>query len=1221
MKRIYLSARVIALVSVVILSFNGCDPDPNDDTNKTKDAEVLNISNLEGLTEIGDRVLTMESSFDGEIYLEYSTVNYFNSNRLTPDNFYTLAKEKNGKKVAYLPTKKSIQTFAEDRCKDTNTLPSICILNEYGDIDNLLKASHAHIFKDNEIVYYRWLYKTGSSYKVGDTHKAIIPRTLVFANVGDSFGSGEGAGAMVNIFRYDFSSPDSEYNFGIWNMPIVSNVPTADLNISRLGWYSDHDNNGQECHRAYASGQARILRAIRDKYPHYAYDYINVACSGATLKNVFDKAQKGKQLEPQLELVVKEMKQKKYSTLDGLILSGGGNDVGFSDMLVQYLGLTIKTSTLFGLIEGESHLLPREFSYTQPYGPLKWNWETHSIDKSEWKTFSEHIVSLKEIFQNTSEFIDLNNSLNTNMIFVSEYPNLLNKCNNGYSETMKLTSFYDDDSWYESAGEFLFDIFAQNPTIELDISKKEASDISTHIAPLATSGKGLNHTLKALTIEADSNVDKKWIYANNIASNHKQGLCEPLKDFEGTVHAFRNYNTFWDGYLLGGRKLNKADIANAFHPNVYGHKKIYFENLKKSIFNILNGNYLKKTYERENAHKNPDLILDEKETKIREIVTTKPFSEFNKIEVNTTIKNIGIREASDHWIQYNLYNKDKEITLAKEKITGGLSGRDIDDIRASPLRHQNGIYTIPENNIFNFSKFSQYEPNKSYEGNEERNAKVLSWNFPREFTVKLKVDANREISELNENNNILNSKEIILIKPLVSKEDIEATFTDLASSCSQFINVTRFRLDTPIDEATFTHETNTYSKCIRQFFKLESAPTLTAPPSILTTKEIEVILQHERLEEIRNKIKTKDERICLAVGRGAVQGVTKQCINEGETFNMEYLNLPQDGRKVKALLFAESDTYMQNSIAKEIQTPLNFARVKNITSKTTINYDNPKVIYNQGVYDLQTSVLPKEKLTSDIVNISWIEGKQEALAQSISIGTRRGGKDIFVSKLENGQPITVKDIPQDGRYIYITLYTKTTNNQWYKSESIYQTSKTNSSLEDISFYKDGKMRLEFTEKDVSKVELGSSKFKNDFRIKSRPTGKSTELSNLPQDGRLVYLTLTSGNGNKESYFIKLADQYPGITTPRNNNKLKRNQTFRWNKNLGDIQHFELKIGRDKGMDNFYKNTNISASDKSTLILKLIDFIPIMTMEQNIHVEFTTVLNDGTRHSEFYQYRY
>ena len=1192
MKKIYLSTTIIALI-ISSLSITGCKPAPVIDDNKTKDIDTLNISNLEGLTEIGDRVFTMDSSFSGDIFFEYSPVNYFNKTRLTPDNFYTQASDKNGKIMAYLPTNKDIEKFVREKCSNNSFLPN-CIVNEYGNIDRLLKENHAHIFKDNEIVYYRWVYKTGSTYKIGDTHKAIVPRTLVFANVGDSFGSGEGAGAMVNTIKPSSINKNFEYTpFG--NIPIAfsSNTPATDLNISKLGWYSDFNNNGTECHRAYASGQARLLRLIQEKYPNYAYDYINVACSGATLKNMTTTPQK--KLNPnytQLELVEQWLDLNNYTKIDGILLSGGGNDIGFSNLLKNYLGL-ILDSWVVGS-SGEHDYDAGEFSFERPY---KVNGNT--------KHFSEHLSDLESTFNNNT------NKFKSNLVFVQEYPNLLKNCDNGYQESIDL------------------DYYGLDPTLTLKISRREAYEINTYIAPLATTGRGINGKIKSLT-DNIQNDNQQWFYTKNIAINN-EGICKPLKDFEGRIHSFRYYNTLKDAVLLANHTNNDADaflkatengtFDNGFHPNVYGHQKVYFENLKKSVLPILENSYLKNTYNRENSHNFPDLVMDEAKTYVREIETTQPFSKHNQIEINATIKNLGVMEASSHWINYTLYNKDKEIALAKEKVPR-LSGRDIDNVNASPLIHRNGTYSIPESDIFNFSKFSNYQPNKQYSGDEEKKAKVLAWNFPREFNVKLKIDATKEIQELNENNNILIDSTKLLIKPIISEEDLNNTFQKLNSSCSLFINHPYFNINNPIDEETLNNKTNSYSKCIRQFFNLESTPSISSNAPIVTPKEIERILQNEKLEEIRNKIKTKGERICLAVGRGAVQGLTKQCINDGEKFNMEYLNLPQDGRKIKALLFAEKDIYMEHSIAKEIQTNSNFARITNISSMQTINYIHPKEIYNQGLYDLQTSVLPTKKLTSNTINISWEKGKIDAISYSISIGTRRGGMDIFIGKLEDpSETIFVKDIPQDGRYVYVTLYTKTTDNQWYKSETIFATSKINPSLKDVSFYKDGKMRLEFNTKDISKVKLGSSKFSNDLVKSSTVSGENIELGSLPQDGRLVYLTIVGNNGNKESYFIKLADQFPGITFPKNNSKLKEQQEFIWNKNLGEIKYFELKIGSQKGKNDFFTKSNISASEESNLTINLNNLIPTMTMERDIYVEFITHLNDGTKHSEFYQYRY
>ena len=164
-------------------------------------------------------------------------------------------------------------------------------------------------------VYYKWEIIRKAT--IGDKETTFrtdlksftMPRRITLAIMGDSFGSGEGA-------------PDQ-------------NGPTPWIDVLE----------GEIAHRSPISGQELAVKEFFEDKPEFAYDYINVSCSGAVLSSIRDDfsdymKEDGIDGFIQSEKVSEWLSARQYKDLDTIILSISGNDFGFAKLVEGYLGIS-----------------------------------------------------------------------------------------------------------------------------------------------------------------------------------------------------------------------------------------------------------------------------------------------------------------------------------------------------------------------------------------------------------------------------------------------------------------------------------------------------------------------------------------------------------------------------------------------------------------------------------------------------------------------------------------------------------------------------------------------------------------------------------------------------------------------------------------------------------------------------------------------------------------
>lgn len=92
------------------------------------------------------------------------------------------------------------------------------------------------------------------------------------------------------------------------------------------------------CHRSALAGPALAAILIEEFDPHSAVTFISFACSGAVIEQLLTSPQqKGSRLnQPQLNKVFEAAGQR---TIDALLISIGGNDVHFADLVLKAIKL------------------------------------------------------------------------------------------------------------------------------------------------------------------------------------------------------------------------------------------------------------------------------------------------------------------------------------------------------------------------------------------------------------------------------------------------------------------------------------------------------------------------------------------------------------------------------------------------------------------------------------------------------------------------------------------------------------------------------------------------------------------------------------------------------------------------------------------------------------------------------------------------------------------
>jgi hypothetical protein len=161
----------------------------------------------------------------------------------------------------------------------------------------------------------------------------VVDRLVV--GLGDSYASGEGNPDRPAQFTQGNRDPDILPNFlRRRNRFRVTRAPRQDGG----GAYEVRWLDGR-CHRSMYSYQFQTALQLALAYPKEAVTYVSYSCSGAETDHIIDRPQRPREgvrrVRPQLEALREALatgpgRQRK---VDFLLLSTGGNDIGFADFV------------------------------------------------------------------------------------------------------------------------------------------------------------------------------------------------------------------------------------------------------------------------------------------------------------------------------------------------------------------------------------------------------------------------------------------------------------------------------------------------------------------------------------------------------------------------------------------------------------------------------------------------------------------------------------------------------------------------------------------------------------------------------------------------------------------------------------------------------------------------------------------------------------------------
>lgn len=207
-------------------------------------------------------------------------------------------------------------------------------LNGSGAEFKIIEIPSRDASKNSVNIFYRLAVKpVGSNTldKNAATASFLMPDPITIGMVGDSYAAGEGAPLVTARTA---------------GGALVLGLQTLDgANLSRM--WNDNDSETSTdipCHRSNNSGFAQAAAQIRLNNKKTAFSIKFVACSGAQTADLMSSQQvtHGETVSIQFDLIRTWLDNKGYSNLDILLMSVGGNDVGFADLIFDYVIVPFK---------------------------------------------------------------------------------------------------------------------------------------------------------------------------------------------------------------------------------------------------------------------------------------------------------------------------------------------------------------------------------------------------------------------------------------------------------------------------------------------------------------------------------------------------------------------------------------------------------------------------------------------------------------------------------------------------------------------------------------------------------------------------------------------------------------------------------------------------------------------------------------------------------------
>jgi hypothetical protein len=471
------------------------------------------------------------------------------------------------------------------------------------------------LLPDGSSGFYQWVveYETAgiTNRLFGDVHSYTMPRRLVFAIMGDSFGSGEGA-------------------------PAIGSKPW--INVAG--------------HRSAVSGGEIAISMFRENYPNLAFDYVNTTSSGAIADDIKSAVGQSKRegtdgqgistpqakvLEDFLGKPEQNYNRNSYKHVDAIIMSCGGNDIGFSTIVKHYFGIptdllstaVVCVALLFVPYVGpflaaacigialEADYSFEEQGHSAPYVTPEGYISTPDILfqrlKNEYRGLNHRLVATGPGGLRAGADPQNKTSVDVNKVLVIEYPNPLKKC----------TSHWDVERILG---------FTLLP-LPLHIAEDEAKEVNTKLAVQTLNtpapsfnGRpgGLNHTLLDAVAQNNSEFGNwQFVQTGHLMSNNG-GLCRSGRQFARR----------WEAYDMAGPNPEN----NAIHPNRKGHSEIYAPAISAALQNAVSPAYRQSQAAEEGIKPGSTLLPD---LEILWLPMTNLNTTTGQISLNALIRNAG----------------------------------------------------------------------------------------------------------------------------------------------------------------------------------------------------------------------------------------------------------------------------------------------------------------------------------------------------------------------------------------------------------------------------------------------------------------------------------------------------------------------------------------------------------------------------------------------------
>jgi hypothetical protein len=1093
-------------------------------------------------------------------------------------------------------------------------------------------------------VFYRWeiqFMENGQpDRRIGDRHAFTMPRRVIVAILGDSFGSGEGAPSRVG-------SPWQPYN------------------------------EGEAAHRSPISGQELAVKNFFAASPDIAYDFLNVSSSGAIASDIYSRVSQFQRNglgsdDPsaaegvryiQRERLEEWLTARNYTSLDAIILSCGGNDLGFSTVLTNYLGLNrtkLKEAALgtlddpfciglaataftasgglfgnpFAILKGAGvyvacvvpklvvnvyNAVQEDYSFATPYN-------AGQLSGNQYRNFPWYANRLE------TEYRNLSRNLNTGIysggrqvkpaqVFVTEYPFPLKDCDFFY-ETPPLISLVADTplldlgigdlpglSFVKSRKSFTFDL-TQVRGLRVGFSRDETTEASNDLAPESSKPRpsfgGLNHLIQDHVATANaSSSNTEWTFV-------KTGDFLPAQT--GVAFAGAHFNTLTTAQNQVGPNI----INNAYHPNQLGHEFTYQPAIRDALNTRVTPDHLAQRAVDEGLKAPTDPLPDlafEIGTPTLEFL---PGRASGVLTIHLTVVNRGnLSVAAGIPVSFELVAR-QNFKIPVEN----LPRLDINESHTIDLEFEIPLAAPITKQPFDCAD----EAYPGFEAYAQRDAALRYFFSDDQAELRIAIDPANTVVEINKFNNKASLTFDIpaddTLPGLV--EAIQTVLSDLSALLARPINRVDFDLlvneqqvrnyfgyyspeldlnNRTAQQAYMDNALRRINTCFAHNFGITPPPPEPAPIPL------------DGLRPICLFPPTSGN--CGSPGEALVRDALGQLTDIREISQ----NAPRDGRRVVI------EAILSERFAKLFGTP-------------TL----------PGFIDLPATIgglkSPPEGIPLDLAGTRFVLQHLPNIENySLSVGTQRGNSDLLppTPLTRDHNSFDFSELPKDGRIVHATL-TSYTDSGPQQSFYQFETRALNAALTSpnanqrlphegaligwdhpnpalagpVQSYSIAVGSYPGTSDVFPGVENTPIRRNTPEAINHHPipaTSNSFVLNNLPRDGRKLFITLGTLRDGEWEYEIheRFAAEAvgTGIRLPRPDREILARESFHLAPGRSNAESYRLLLGTQPGEGNIFSSPELTRETVADPIpVDLQEFVPIIDDQGRPFPVWATVITDG-----------